>query len=450
MPEAPASNPPASRLPQEIIRRKRDGIELERAEIEAFVEDFTSGTITGEQAAAFAMAVFFRGMSRNECAALTRAMTRSGQVLDWGPCRLSGPVLDKHSTGGVGDNVSLILAPALAACGAFVPMISGRGLGHSGGTLDKLEAIPGYRTALGLADLQRVVARTGCAIVGATAELAPADGRLYAIRDVTATVESIPLITASILSKKGAAGLDGLVMDVKTGCGAFMASREEARALAQSLVATARSAGLPTTALITDMDQPLASAAGNAVEVRHAVDHLTGEKRESRLHAVVLALGGSLLHLGGLAEDEAEGQRRIEAAISGGAAAERFAAMVAELGGPRDLIEHPGRHLAGAPVIREVFAPAVGFVAQVDARRIGLGVVGLGGGRTRPGGSIDLRVGFTDLAAIGAITDGRTVPLGTVHAASETEADAVAALLRSAYRIEANAPAERAPVLERV
>ena len=450
MSEAPASPVYENRLPQEVIRRKRDGTELDAVEIAAFIEDFTAGDVTGEQAAAFAMAVFFRGMSRPECAALTRAMTHSGQVLDWATHRLSGPVLDKHSTGGVGDNVSLILAPALAACGAYVPMISGRGLGHSGGTLDKLEAIPGYRTALGLADLQRIVAKIGCAIVGATADLAPADGRLYAIRDVTATVESIPLITASILSKKCAAGLDGLVMDVKTGSGAFMSSLADARALAKSLVETAAGAGLRTTALITDMDQSLASAAGNGLEVRHAIDHLTGAKREARVHAVVLALGGALLCLGGLDAEEAGGQRRIEDAIASGAAAERFASMATELGGPSDLIERPDRHLLRAPVIRDVVAPAPGFVFEVDARRLGLAVVGLGGGRTRPGAAIDHRVGFTGLAAIGTELDGRSTPIGTVHARHEAEAEAAAAMLRSAYRIEGSAPPARPPVLERL
>ena len=447
MSEAPASSEARKRLPQEIIRRKRDGNALSPAEIEHFIEDFARGTVTGEQAAAFAMAVFFRGMNGEECAALTRAMTQSGTVLDWRRHNLPGPVLDKHSTGGVGDNVSLMLAPALAACGAFVPMISGRGLGHSGGTLDKLEAIPGYRTGLPVAELQRLVAEVGCAIVGATADLAPADGRLYAIRDVTATVESIPLITASILCKKNAAGLDGLAMDVKTGSGAFMQTLPEARALARSLLDVAAGVGLPTAVLITDMDQPLANAAGNAVEVRHAIDHLTGAKRGARVHAVLLSLGGTLLALGGLAADAADGARRIEDAVASGGAAERFAAMVAALGGPRDLIDRPDAYLPRAPFARDVPAAGSGFVESIDARRIGLAVVALGGGRTRPGEAIDPRVGFTGLAAVGA-TVGGAAPLGTVHARSEAEMEMAAAALQSAYRIGDTAPELRAPVLE--
>ncbi len=297
-------------LPQEIIRRKRDGETLSAAEIDSFIAGLTSGAVTEGQAAAFAMAVFFKGMSLDERVALTRAMMRSGSVLDWREARLPGPILDKHSTGGVGDNVSLMLAPMLAACGAFTPMISGRGLGHTGGTLDKLDSIPGYVAQPDLALFRRTVAEAGCAIIGQTADLAPADKRLYAIRDVTATVESIALITASILSKKLAAGLQGLVMDVKTGSGAFMASLEGARELAQSLATVATGAGLPTTSLITDMNEPLASAAGNAVEVQNAVDYLTGAARDPRLHAVTIALGGELLALGGLAENADARPRR--------------------------------------------------------------------------------------------------------------------------------------------
>ena len=294
-------------LPQEIIRAKRDGRPLSEAEIGEFIAGLTSGAVTEGQAAAFAMAVFFRGMSLEERVALTRAMTLSGETLDWRTPDLPGPILDKHSTGGVGDNVSLMLAPMLAACGAFVPMISGRGLGHTGGTLDKLDSIPGYVTQPDLLRFKQVVREAGCAIIGQTAALAPADRRLYAIRDVTATVESVPLITASILSKKLAAGLEGLVMDVKTGSGAFMESLEGSRELAESIATVAGSAGLPTVSLITDMNEPLASAAGNAVEVRNAVDFLTGAKRDPRLHRVTLALGAELLALGGVAKDVSDG-----------------------------------------------------------------------------------------------------------------------------------------------
>ena len=437
-------------LPQDIIRRKRDGEPLDDADIAGFIGAFTRGDVTGEQAAAFAMAVFFRGMTRGECVALTRAMTRSGTVLDWRGFDLKGPLLDKHSTGGIGDNVSLILAPALAACGALVPMISGRGLGHTGGTLDKLDAIPGYRTTVAVDELQRIVAEVGCAIVGASADLAPADARLYAIRDVTATVESVPLIIASILSKKGAAGLDALVMDVKTGSGAFMASHEEARALAESLVAVANGAGLKTAALITAMDQPLADAAGNAVEVRHALDHLTGVARDPRVETLVNTLGGTLLALGGLAPDEAEGARRIERAVADGRAAEWFARMVAALGGPADMVERPDRHLPQAAVERDVFAASDGVVASIAARRIGLAVVALGGGRTRPGGPVDPSVGFARLAGIGTRVGPSGRPLGRVLARTAAEADRAADALRQAYEIgEAAGPALPA-IIERV
>ena len=309
-------------LAQEIIRKKRDGGELSRDEIASFIGGLAKGSVSEGQAAAFAMAVFFNDMSTPERVALTLAMRDSGRVLAWPRDRFDGPILDKHSTGGVGDNVSLMLAPMLAACGAFVPMISGRGLGHTGGTLDKLEAIPGYNATPDISLFERVVERTGCAIIGQTADLAPADKRLYAIRDVTATVESIPLITASILSKKLAAGLQGLVMDVKTGSGAFMAKEKDARDLAKTLVAVASGAGLKTTALITDMDEPLATAAGNAVEVMNAVCYLTGKQRDARLHEVTMALGAELLVTGGLAKSVAAAQKMLQRALDDGTAAE--------------------------------------------------------------------------------------------------------------------------------
>ena len=436
-------------LPQELIRRKRDGEALEPEAIARFVEGVRAGIVSGEQIAAFAMAVFFRGMSGAECAALTRAMTLSGTVLDWRGHRLRGPVLDKHSTGGIGDNISLILAPALAACGAVVPMISGRGLGHTGGTLDKLEAIPGYRVACDAETLQRVAATIGCAIVGATADLAPVDARLYAIRDVTATVESIPLITASILSKKGAAGLDGLVMDVKTGSGAFMAELEQARDLADSLVEVAAGTGLKAAALITAMDQPLASAAGNAVEVRHALHHLTGARRDPRVSEVLQALGGEALALGGMAVDSHEGGRRIEQVIASGRAAEVFGRMVAALGGPSDVVARPDLYLPTPSVERDIHATRDGLVAAIDARCIGLGVVELGGGRTRPGETIDPSVGFVDLLPIGARAGPGCAPLGRVLARSEAEADRAADRLRQAYSIRDEAGPALSPIIER-
>ena len=323
-------------LPQEIILKKRGGGVLTPDEIRFFVDGLTSGAVTEGQVAALAMAVFFKGLEMDERVALTLAMRDSGEVLRWD---LPGPVADKHSTGGVGDNVSLMLAPALAACGVYVPMISGRGLGHTGGTLDKLASIPGYDVAPGPEALERVVREVGCAVIGQTAEIAPADKRFYAIRDVTGTVESLDLITASILSKKLAAGLDALVLDVKAGSGAFMGTVAEAEALAASLVGVANGAGCRTSALVTGMDEPLASACGNALEVANAVRFLTGTEVDARLWDVTVALGGELLFLTGLAKDAEAGRARLSLAFEDGSAAERFGRMVTALGGPADFVE---------------------------------------------------------------------------------------------------------------
>ena len=365
-------------LPQEIIRKKRDGSPLTRDEVRAFIDGLTKGTISEGQVAAFAMAVFFKGMSGEEAVGLTLAMRDSGAVLNWD---MPGPVVDKHSTGGIGDNISLMLAPMLAACGCYVPMISGRGLGHTGGTLDKLDSIPGYTTQPDLALFRKVVREAGCAIIGQTADLAPADKRLYGIRDVTATVESVPLITASILSKKLAAGLQHLVMDVKTGSGAFMARHEDAVTLAKSLVSVANGAGLKTTALITDMDQPLASAAGNALEVLNAVEFLKHRLINRRVEAITLALGAELLLSAGLVSSLAEGNQKLATTISSGAAAERFAQMVAQLGGPKDFIERPDHYMKPVAIIRPVYHDDEGAVNQIATRNLGLAVIELGGGR---------------------------------------------------------------------
>ena len=386
-------------LPQEIIRKKRDGGTLSDAEIKGFIEGVTAGSVTEGQIAAFCMAVFFRKMGLEERVALTRAMTRSGTVLDWKPLGLPGPVLDKHSTGGVGDKVSLILAPVVAACGGFVPMISGRGLGHTGGTLDKLDSIPGYVSLPDRPTLERVVRDAGCAIIGATDAFAPADKRVYAVRDITATVESLDLITASILSKKLAAGLDALVMDVKFGSGAFMAEFDDALALADSIATVAVGAGMPTVALLTDMNQVLGRTAGNALEVRESIDLLTGAGHDGRLYEVTAGLSAELLVLGGLARDAEAGRVMVDEAISTGRAAERFAAMVAALGGPSDLLENPDTHLAEAPFLREVRIRDEGFVTAVDTRALGVAVVALGGGRTRVQDPVDPAVGLSDQRA---------------------------------------------------
>ena len=419
-------------LPQEVIRRKRDGGELAAAEIEQFVAGLVNGAVSEGQAAALAMAIYFNGMVLAERVALTLAMTRSGVVLSWDD--LDGPVVDKHSTGGVGDTVSLMLAPAVAACGAFVPMISGRGLGHTGGTLDKMGSIPGYDAVPARETFRRVVRDVGCAIIGQTDDLAPADKRLYAIRDVTATVESVPLITASILSKKLAAGLDGLAMDVKFGNGAFMTSREDAQELADALVEVAVGAGLPTSAVLTDMNQPLASAAGNAVEVVYAIDYLTGARREPRMHDVVVSLGAEMLVLASLATDAADGRTKMERALDG-AATEKFAEMVTALGGPEDLVEFPGRHLERADVEVAVTPEHAGRVSAIDTRAVGLAVVTLGGGRTRPQDPIDPAVGLTELAELGSDV-GRDRPLAMVHARTAEHAELAADQLRAAYTID--------------
>jgi thymidine phosphorylase len=433
-------------LPQEIIRRKRDGGTLSAEELRFFISGLAQGRVGDDQAAAFAMAVFFRGMSLLERVALTEAMRDSGAVLGWD---LPGPVVDKHSTGGVGDNVSLMLAPALAACGAYVPMISGRGLGHTGGTLDKLDSVPGYVTQPDAETFRRVVRETGAAIIGQTADLAPADRKLYAIRDVTATVESIDLITASILSKKLAAGLGALVLDVKCGSGAFMATPEAAEALASSLVGVANGAGCRTSALLTDMNEPLASAAGNAIEVANACAFLTGHEIDPRLWDVTVALGGELLALSGLARDAASGRAAVAAAFESGRAAERFARMVTALGGPADFMERFAEILPVAPVIRDVAPRTDGVTQRIDARAIGLAVIELGGGRIRSSDPIDHAVGFDRLAGLGAHV-GADAPLGRVHARSVEAAERAAAALRAAYAVGETAPDFGEPVLRRI
>ena len=433
-------------LPQEIIRKKRDGGTLSADEIAFFVRGITGGYVTEGQISAFAMAVFFNGMEREEAVALTLGMRDSGSVLDWSD--LPGPVSDKHSTGGVGDNVSLMLAPIVAACGVFVPMISGRGLGHSGGTLDKMDSIPGYKSQPDNALFRKVVAEVGTAIIGQTADLAPADKRFYGIRDVTATVESVPLITASILSKKLSAGLQSLVLDVKCGNGAFMAKSKDAVKLADSLVAVANGAGLKTTALITDMNQPLASAAGNAVEVQNAVDFLTGT-RDMRLEEVTLALAAEMLVSAGIAKTVRDGLAAATSALNSGHAAEVFARMVAALGGPKDFLEKSKSYLPQAPVVFDVKADNAGFVSGIETRNIGLAVVALGGGRTRPQDEIDHAVGMTGFVPLGAqVSKGEA--LARIHARTQEAAHAAAEAVKANYTIGAKRPALTDPVIRRI
>ncbi|MFC3061316.1 thymidine phosphorylase [Paenirhodobacter populi] len=396
-----------------------------------FARGLASGEVTDAQAGAFAMAVLMGGLDTPGRVALTGAMRDSGKVLDWD---LPGPVVDKHSTGGIGDSVSLLLAPALACCGVYVPMISGRGLGHTGGTLDKLEAIPGYRTAIDADGLRRVVEETGCAIVASGGDLAPADRRLYAIRDESATVESIDLITASILSKKLAAGLEALVLDVKVGSGAFLPDMDQARALALALVETANGAGCRTSALITDMSQSLGHSAGNALEVLEVMETLTGSAVNEALWDVTAALGGELLALAGRAKDMDEGAAMIDAALQSGRAAERFGKMVAALGGPADFVERYPDRLPSAPQLAPVPAPRAGFVTQVNARALGEAVVALGGGRLKATDRVNPSVGLTGLAVIGEeMEEGE--PLALIHAASRADADAAIAAVLAAYEL---------------
>ena len=425
-------------IPQEIIRKKRDGHALSAEEIGEFVRGVTLDSVSEGQIAAFAMATYFQGMTREEAVALTTSMRDSGRVLQWKSFDLGGPVVDKHSTGGVGDVVSLMMGPMLAACGAFVPMISGRGLGHTGGTLDKFDAIPGYRTSITIEKFQQVVREVGVAIIGQTAELAPADRRIYATRDVTATVESIPLITASILSKKLAAGLDALVMDVKVGSGAFMPTLEKSLELAQSIVAVGTGAGVKTSALLTDMNQPLAPCAGNAIEVRIALEYLTGGFRSNpnlrRLHEITMALSIELLVHAGVCGDENTARAILESTLTSGRATEVFARMVSALGGPADFVEHQARYLAIAPIIRPVPALTDGFIAAIDTRALGMTVVGLGGGRRRAADKIDHAVGLDRIASLGAPCR-KDEPIAFIHARTESAVAAAMQEIQQAIKI---------------
>ena len=434
-------------LTQELIAKKRDGVALAADEIAAFVQGVTARTVSDAQIAAFAMAVWFRGMDQGELKSLTLAMRDSGEVLRWP--ELGGPVLDKHSTGGVGDLVSLVLGPVVAACGGFVPMISGRGLGHTGGTLDKLESIPGFSTSMDIDQFQQLVQANGIAIIGQSEKLAPADRRFYAVRDVTATVNSIPLIVASILSKKLAEGLDALVMDIKLGSGAFMREIGEARKLAKEICRVATDSGLPCNALITDMNTPLAWSAGNALEVREAIEFLTGRPRHERLHTVVEALASEMLVLGGVAASRSEGNNRVQSSLDSGEAAERFARMVASQGGPVDLLDRPGKYLPSATVSRPVFPDSPGVVTCMDKQSIGYAVVHLGGGRQRVEDSIDPAVGLADLCSVGQQLDEHT-PLATIHASSESDWQQAADRLKSAIQMDKPATGVQPVIHERI
>ena len=432
----------------DIIRKKRDREELSADEIAFFVAGLADGSIPKEQVAALAMAVCLNSMSAEEAGRLTMDMAASGTMLKWQHEGLDGPVVDKHSTGGVGDKVSFLLAPIAAACGCYVPMISGRGLGHTGGTTDKVESIPGYNATPDFEIFRKVVKTAGCAIIGQTADLAPADRRFYAIRDVTATVESVPLITASILSKKIAAGLDALVMDVKVGSGAFMTSPEKAEELAKSIIVTAAKADLKTHAVITDMNECLGMTAGNALEIAESMEYLQNNHREARLNEVVMALCAEMLLATGMEKDRDAALSKVDAALTSGEAAERFARMVTALGGPADFVDSYAKYLPQAAITKAVFAAESGYVAEEDAFLVGNAIIELGGGRRTMRDALDLSVGFTDMAPIGTWVD-QERPLALIHASSEESAATAASMIRQACRISDTRPAER-PVIGRI
>lgn len=428
-----------------ILAKLRHRQTPSREELTWMAHALADGGVSDAQAGAFAMGVCLNGLSDVGRVALTLAMRDSGRVLSWD---VPGPVIDKHSTGGVGDCVSLILAPALAACGAYVPMISGRGLGHTGGTLDKLEAVPGVNTALSEEHFKDIVGQIGCAIVGATGDIAPADRRLYGVRDISSTVDSLDLITASILSKKLAAGLDGLVLDVKVGSGAFMKTMDDAQALAESLTRTANAAKCRTTAIISDMSQPLVPSLGNALEVAEVMRVLTGSGR-GPIVDIAAALGGVLLANVGLARDVQEGADAIVHAVRNGYAAERFARMISALGGPVSFVDNWARFLPEATVIREVSAPRDGFIASIDGEALGLAVVGLGGGRVVESDKVNPAVGLSQVARLGApVTRGQTIAV--VHAVRSDQADRAARSVLGAITMSGSPPRVPELILERV
>ncbi len=432
-------------VPQWVIENKRDGRPLSDEEIEWFIGGFTRGEIPDYQMAALAMAICLRGMTTQETVALTRAMVRSGDVLDLS--KVPGPKVDKHSTGGIGDKISLVLAPLLAACDVRVPMVSGRGLGITGGTLDKLEAIPGFRTHWSDVDVIRMLDEVGCVIVAPTERLAPADRKLYALRDVTGTVPSVPLIVSSILSKKVAEGVEHLIFDVKCGRGAFMKSEAAARELAEGLLNTAAQLGLDVRALITDMNQPLGRAVGNAVEVREAIETLRGAGPEDVWHLTV-ELGAELLHMAGRVPTVAAGRERLNEALRSGQGLAKFRAMIEVQGGDGRVVDDPDR-LPAATIRRPWPAPTTGWVAEVDAERIGRAVLVLGGGRQRMEDSVDPAVGLSDLVKVGERVE-KGAPLGVVHAGDEDRFRSAAAWLTGAFVISETPVEEPRQILARL
>jgi pyrimidine-nucleoside phosphorylase len=429
----------------DVIRKKRDGGELSANEIESLVNAYTRGDIPDYQVSAWLMAVVLRGMTRPETAALTDAMLHSGEVLDLSS--LAAKKVDKHSTGGVGDKTSLVLAPLAAAAGVTVPMISGRGLGHTGGTLDKLEAIPGFNVNLPVAQFRRVLETCGCAMIGQTAEIAPADRKLYALRDVTGTVESPYLICASIMSKKLAEGIDGLVLDVKTGSGAFMKREEDAVFLAQLMVETGERMGKQMVALITDMDQPLGNMIGNALEVVEVIDILHGKGPED-LRQLCIEVAAWMLHLGGVAKTVTEGKTLSEKLIDSGQALERFKQMVELEGGDPRTIDDP-KKLPQAQHTTILTSAKSGYIASLQCEQIGTACVILGGGREKKEDSVDPSVGIVLHKKVGdAVSAGE--PLATIHYNSESRAENARRLLEQSFQSADSAPREKRPLIHRV
>lgn len=423
-------------IPQEIIRKKRDNQNLVEEEIKLFVNGLTDGSFSDSQVAAMSMAIFLNGMSKKETVWLTNAMTNSGEKLNWQNIVDSDLVCDKHSTGGVGDKVSIILAPILAACGMYVPMISGRGLGHTGGTLDKFDAVPGYNTQPSIDIFRKVVKNIGCAIIGQTSNLAPADKKLYSIRDTVGAVESIPLITSSILSKKIASGLKSLVLDVKVGNGSFNNTKDIALNLANSLVSVAKGAGLQCEAILTDMNQVLGWNAGHTLEIKECVEYLTKNKKNKRLEQITNELSASVLMMAKKI-DKQNAFERINEAISNGAAAEKFDQMIYSLGGPTDFIEKYDSHLMSSSYVGEIKANKSGSIQSIQTKKLGLILIELGGGRKQISDKINYTVGYENVISVGEDVDTST-PLLKVHSESKDDFNKIKNQIHECFTISNN------------
>lgn len=435
-------------IPQEIIRKKRNKETISAEDITSFIKGISDGSVADIQVAALTMAIFLNGLNSQETTALTLAMRNSGDILTWEG--FDKPIVDKHSSGGVGDKVSLMLAPLLAACDVYVPMIAGRGLGHTGGTIDKLEAIKGYNTQADINLFKKTVKEVGCAIIGQTSNLAPADKKIYAIRDVCSTVESIPLITASILSKKLAAGLQYLVMDLKCGNGAFMGNFEDAKILAQSIVDVANQAGTKTRAVLTDMNQVLGWSVGNSVEIKEALDYLRNININGRLDVITKELGAELLLQCGRFQSLSEALELLNKVHASGLALEKFEKMVYALGGSTAFIEKPEKYLPQAQHQQPIFAEKDGYVNAMDTRAIGVSIIKLHGGRTIPGQKLNLATGYTEFAQIGDKMEAGKTPLAVVHYDNEDEFEIAKKDILEAIEIKDKQPPMHNPILMKI